>query len=236
MKSKSCFHPATFFFLLSVLLVFCSWIGSGYGWNGIQNLLSVDGVRWILRHAEENYMYSPMLAMACLMFFGLGLVLHSGLADGLHRLVSHERKLSRKQKRALILSGTFACFYIATCCVLVWGPWGIVRSVTGQFKGSPLEEGLLVVVSLGFGLSGIVYGFSVDNYRRDKDIYHGMACMFATFPEYFVCLFFIEQFFAALEYSGFLFFLGIPSVFEIIIYVISCISPIFLCKKYAFLH
>ena len=236
MKNRAFVHPATFFFLLSFCLVFCSWIGSGYGWEGVQNLLSVDGVRWILRHAQENFMDSPALAIACILFFGLGLIVHSGLGDALHRLCSHERKLSRKQRRALVFSGLSACFYIGICCLLVWGPWGIVRSVTGQFEGSPLEDGLLIVISLGFALSGIVYGFSVDNYRRDKDVYQGMSHLFIAFPEYMVCLFFIEQFFAALEYSGFLLFLGISPEMESIIYLISCIYPFFLGKKDAFLH
>ena len=236
MKNKAYIHPATFFFLLSVFLTFFSWIGSGLGWNGIQNLLSVDGVRWILRHAQENYMYSPALAITCMLFFGVGLMAHSGLGEALHRWIFHERKLSRKQKRALVLSGLTACFYISVCCLLIWGPWGIVRSVTGHFEGSPLEDGLLVVISVGFGLSGIVYGFAVDNYRRDKDVYHGMAYLFATLPEYFVSLFFIEQFFAALDYSGFLLFLGIAPEWELVIYAISCIYPIFLAKKYYFLH
>lgn len=236
MKNRTYLHPATLFCLLSVCITFCSWIGSGYGWHGVQNLLSVDGIRWILRHAEENFMYSSALGMACMLFFGFGLVVHSGLGDALHRLASHDKILSRKQKRALALSGLSACMYVVLCCLLVWGPWGIVRSVTGMFDGSPLQDGFLVVISLGIGLSGIVYGFAVDNYRRDKDVYQGMSCLYASFAEYFVSLFFIEQFFAALEYSGLTHFLAIPVEIVSLLYIVSCIIPIFLCKKHVNFH
>lgn len=236
MKNKTFFHPATVFFLLSVCIIICSWIGSGYGWYGIQNLLSVDGIRWILRHAQENFMYSPALAMACMLFFGSGLVVHSGLGDAMHRMVAHDKILSRKQKRALLFSGISACLYVTICCLLIWGPWGIVRSVTGMFEGSPLEDGFIVVISLGIGLCGIVYGFSVDNYRRDKDVYQGMSCLYASFAEYFVCLFFVEQFFASLEYSGLTVFLGIPLEIVSLFYVLSCIFPIFLCRKHESFH
>ena len=236
MKIKTYIHPATLFFELSIAVTLCSWIGSGYGWNGVQNLLSVDGVRWALRHAEENFMHSPALAVACILFLGFGLVVHSGLGDALHRLVARDKILSRKQKRALSFSALAATSYIGICCLLVWGPWGIVRSVTGMFEGSPLEDGILVVISIGFGICGIVYGFTVDNYRRDKDVYHGMSCLFAYFAEYFVSLFFIEQFFASLEYSGLTQFAGISVEFVKVLYVISCICPIFLCKKHVYFH
>lgn len=236
MKNRTYIHPATLFIILSLCLIICSWIGSGYGWFGVQNLLSVDGLRWALRHTQENFMTSSALAMACMLFFGFGLVTHSGLGDALRRLASHEKLLSRKQKRALVLAGVSTCVYIAVCCVLVWGPWGIVRSVTGMFEGSPLEEGFLVVISLGIGLTGIVYGFAVDNYRRDKDVYSGMASLFSNFAEYFVCLFFIEQFFASLTYSGLLVCWDVPLEFVSLLYAISCILPFFLSRKHTNSH
>lgn len=236
MRNKAYIHPATLYLELSIAVIICSWVGSGYGWQGVQNLLSVDGVRWILRHAEENFMGSPALSVACILFFGLGLVVHSGLGDALNRLVSHDKILSRKQKRALSYSAITAVIYVGICCLLVWGPWGIVRSVTGKFEGSPLEDGILIVISLGFCLSGIVYGFAVDNYRKDKDVYKGMSCMFSDFAEYFVSLFFIEQFFASLEYSGLTLFAGIPVEIVSILYIISCIIPIFLCRKHVYFH
>lgn len=236
MKNKNYIHPVTLFILLTLCVVFCSWIVSGYGWRGVQNLLSVDGLRWMLRYSEDNFINSPALVVTCMLFFGLGLVQHSGLGDALHRLVSNDRILSRKQKRALALSAISVFLYGFVCCILVWGPWGIVRSITGVFKGSPLEDGILLVISLGIGISGIIYGFAVDNYRRDKDIYHGMSAFYSRFAEYFVCLFFIEQFFSVLNYSGLLTVSDVPEEIVGILYVISCIFSFFSCKMCAFSH
>ena len=233
MKLKNYLHPATLFLLLSLAVTICSWIGSGYGWQGVQNLLSVDGIRWMLRNTEDNFMYSPALAIACILFFGFGLVIHSGLGAAICRLASREKILSRKQKRALTLSALAAMSYTGCCCLLVWGPWGIVRSVTGMFAGSPLEDGILIVISLGIGISGVIYGFAVDNYRRDKDVYLGMSCLFSNFAEYFVSLFFIEQFFAFLSYSGLTLYAGISVEIVSLFYILSCILPIFLYRKRA---
>lgn len=236
MKNRTYIHPASFFILLSIAVTLCSWIGSGYGWYGVQNLLSVDALRWMLRHIEDNFMFSSALAMACMLFFGFGLVVHSGLGDALQRLVTREKILSRKQKRALAFSGLTAMIYVIICAVLVWGPWGFVRSVTGRFEGSPLDDGILVVISMGIGLCGIIYGFTVDNYRRDKDVYQGMSCLFSYFAEYFVSLFFIEQFFSLLGYSGLTVFASISEEIVSFLYVISCIIPFFLGKKHVYFH
>ena len=236
MKSKFYPHPATFFFLLTIGVVICSWLGSGFGWAGVQNLLSAEGIRWFLRNVEDNFMLSPALAMVCMLFFGCGLFVHSGLGDALYRLISRERKLSRKQKRALALAGLIEGIYVSTCAFLAWGPWGIVRSVTGVLEGSPLLDGMLCIISLGIGLSGTVYGFAVDNYRKDKDVFRGMSYMYATFAEYFVSLFCVVQFFEALQYSRLLPFWGIPEELTYTLYVFSCVLPIFFGKRHSVLH
>ena len=236
MKNKSYIHPATLFFLLLVCVVICSWLGSGFGWAGVQNLLSAEGIRWLLRNVEDNFILSPALSVVCILFFGCGLFVHSGLGDALYRLVSRERKLSRKQKRALLLSGLVMGIYVNVCAFFAWGPWGIVRSVTGVLEGSPLVDGILCIISFGIGLTGMVYGFAVDNYRRDKDVFSGMAYMYATFAEYFVSLFFIVQFFEALEYSRLFPFWGIPEELTYSLYIFSCVFPFFFGKRTSLLH
>ncbi len=236
MKNKSYVHPATFFFLLSLGVVICSWVGSSFGWLGVQNLLSADGVRWILRYAEDNYMQSPALSVVCILFFGCGLFVHSGLADAFRRLVSRGRKLSRKQKRALALSGLVFGSYGCIWAFGAWGAWGIVRSVTGTLESSPIADGLLCILSFGLGITGIVYGFAVDNYRKDKDVFRGMAYLLALFAEYFVCLFFVVQFFSALEYSRLLTYWGISDEVTNTLYVLSCISLFFFIKRYTLLR
>ena len=53
-------HPATMFFLLTLGVIFLSWIFDGYGLSvrlphtgeeiRVQSLLSPEGIRWLLRH------------------------------------------------------------------------------------------------------------------------------------------------------------------------------------------
>ena len=234
MRSNVCIHPATCFFLLSLGTIICSWVGSSFGWVGVQNLLSEDGLRWILRNAENNFMGSKILAVVCILFFGGGLLVHSGLLDAIQRSLTRTRKLSRKQKRALVMTGVVFALYVSIFAFFAWGPWGGVRSVTCALKGSPLLDGMCCITSFGMGLTGIVYGFSVDNYRKNKDIFRGMAYLYASFAEYFVSLFFIIQFFSALEYSHLLTFWGVSDRVTCCLSVLSCIISFFFSKRYVF--
>ena len=62
MKSRiSVVHPLTCFFLLTVMLLFISWIGSVYSWGEVQSLLSAEGLRWLLRSIADDYASSPVL-------------------------------------------------------------------------------------------------------------------------------------------------------------------------------
>ena len=58
-------HPATMFFLLTLGIIFLSWIFDVYGLNvrlpqtgeeiRVQSLLSPEGIRWLLRPVRVGY-------------------------------------------------------------------------------------------------------------------------------------------------------------------------------------
>ena len=58
-------HPATMFFLLTLGVIFLSWIFDVYGLSvrlphtgeeiRVQSLLSPEGIRWLLRHVVTNF-------------------------------------------------------------------------------------------------------------------------------------------------------------------------------------
>ncbi|MDY3267977.1 MAG: hypothetical protein SOX26_10830 [Phocaeicola sp.] len=54
---KRFMHPATMFFLLGIAVVLLSWVGSVYNWNGVQNLLSTEAMRWILRYSSNHSIF-----------------------------------------------------------------------------------------------------------------------------------------------------------------------------------
>jgi len=66
---------------------------------------------------------------------------------------------------------------------------------------SPFIAGILFLLSLGIGVTGLVYGFSSGRYRTDSDVIEGFTQPVKLLGEYFAIAFFAAQMFACLEYS-----------------------------------
>ena len=111
MTNRPFLHPATIFFLLTLLVAFLSWVGSIYGWHDVQSLLSAEGLRWQLRNAVLGFLQAPFLGHLLILAFGIGLWIHSGLGAFCFRLFMRHNRLSRKEKRAfgwsLAVGGVF---------------------------------------------------------------------------------------------------------------------------------
>lgn len=227
MKNKNIIHPATVFFLLWWFVAVLSWIGSVYAWDGIRNIISTEALRWFLRYTEEKLMSSPALYIVFLFFMSVGLFLHSGLGGLIWRMVRRERKMSGKEKKSLIAAVMIAVAYFMVYALLAWGPWNIVRGVTGRYVDSPLHDGALCILAIGIGVTSMVYGYSADHYRSDTDVVKGMSYMFSRFPSYLVSLFFVIQFMVAFEYSGFPVCFGMTECLVDITYWICCLIPLF---------
>lgn len=227
MKNKNIIHPATVFFLLWWFVAVLSWIGSVYAWDGIRNIISTEALRWFLRYTEEKLMSSPALYIVFLFFISVGLFLHSGLGGLIWRMVRRERKMSGKEKKSLVAAVMIAVAYFMVYALLAWGPWNIVRGVTGRYVDSPLHDGALCILAIGIGVTSMVYGYSADHYRSDTDVVKGMSYMFSRFPSYLVSLFFVIQFMVAFEYSGFPVCFGMTECLVDITYWICCLIPLF---------
>ncbi|WP_287679115.1 AbgT family transporter [Bacteroides sp.] len=227
MKNKNIIHPATVFFLLWWFVAVLSWIGSVYAWDGIRNIISTEALRWFLRYTEEKLMLSPALYIVLLFFMSVGLFLHSGLGGLIWRMVRRERKMSGKEKKSLVAAVMIAVAYFMVYALLAWGPWNIVRGVTGRYVDSPLHDGALCILAIGIGVTSMVYGYSADHYRSDTDVVKGMSYMFSRFPSYLVSLFFVIQFMVAFEYSGFPVCFGMTECLVDITYWICCLIPLF---------
>ena len=87
-------HPATMFFLLTLGIIFLSWIFDVYGLNvrlpqtgeeiRVQSLLSPEGLRWLLRHVVTNFTGFAPLGLVIVAMFGIGVAQHSGVIDACH--------------------------------------------------------------------------------------------------------------------------------------------------------
>lgn len=81
-------HPATMFLLLTLMVIFLSWIFDIYGLKvtdpatgnsiKVQSLLSAEGMRWMLRHIVTNFTGFAPLGMVMVTMFGIGVAEHSG--------------------------------------------------------------------------------------------------------------------------------------------------------------
>ena len=102
-------HPATMFLILTMAVVFLSWIFDIYGLSvtlpqtgeeiRVQSVLSPEGIRWLLRHVITNFTGFAPLGMVIVAMFGIGVAQHSGFIDACIR-----RGIRGKQeKRKIIL-------------------------------------------------------------------------------------------------------------------------------------
>ena len=99
MKNKGhTLHPATLYFLLTVLIIFASWILDVYGLSyvvagtgetvSIRSLLSPGGIRWLLRHFVTNFTGFAPLGMVLVAMLGVGTAYYSGFLEAVVRAMS----------------------------------------------------------------------------------------------------------------------------------------------------
>lgn len=95
-------HPATMFFLLTLGVIFLSWIFDVYGMSvylpqtgeeiRVQSLLSPEGIRWLLRHVVTNFTGFAPLGLVIVAMFGIGVAQYSGFIDACIRKGVRNRK------------------------------------------------------------------------------------------------------------------------------------------------
>ena len=133
-------HPATMFLLLTMAVVFLSWICDIYGLKvtlpqtgediRVQSLLSPEGIRWWLRNAIKNFTGFAPLGMVIIAMFGLGVAQHSGFIDACIRMGVGNRQEKRKIILWVIVLGLLSnaigmvdiLFYclLPLCCSSGW--------------------------------------------------------------------------------------------------------------------
>lgn len=102
-------HPATMFLLLTLTVIFFSWIFDIYGLKvrlpqtgteiRVQSLLSAEGIRWMLRNAISNFTGFAPLGMVIVAMFGIGVAQHSGFINA---CIRSRLKKGQNKKRIVI--------------------------------------------------------------------------------------------------------------------------------------
>ena len=137
-------HPATMFLLLTMAVVFLSWICDIYGLKvtlpqtgediRVQSLLSPEGIRWWLRNAIKNFTGFAPLGMVIIAMFGLGVAQHSGFIDACIRMGVGNRQEERKiilwvmclaccRMPLVMVDISFYCLLLLCC----FNGWGFIR-------------------------------------------------------------------------------------------------------------
>lgn len=232
MKNRDCLPVwSAFFFLMTWVLAFFSWMGSIYAADEVQSLLSTEGIRWMLGRVVENYVRTPALGVALILSMGLGIGVRAGLYDTLRLIFKKERALSRKERRAFIMALVSLGMYLLMVVVALLLPWNFLLGVTGSLFRSPFSAGLVYIFSVGLGLSGVIYGYAIDAFRRSGDVFEGMSLLIRRCASYFVLLFWVVQFFSALTYTRLDVWMSFSENVVSVLFGICCYVPLLLQLK-----
>lgn len=112
------------------------------------------------------------------------------------------KPLSHREVRALTASLSVALLYTILVMVTTFTSFSILRDAGGGLLRSPFIVGILYIVALGFGLTGLTYGFVCGRFRTDRDVVGGLLHFATPLCHYLVIAFFASQMFALISYSN----------------------------------
>ncbi|WP_321331268.1 AbgT family transporter [uncultured Bacteroides sp.] len=111
-------HPATMFLLLTLIIIFLSWILDIYGLSVIQpqtgeeirvqSLLSPESIRWLLRNVVTNFTGFAPLGLVIVALFGVGVAQHSGFISACIRRGTNKHRNPRRIILWVILLGVLS--------------------------------------------------------------------------------------------------------------------------------
>jgi aminobenzoyl-glutamate transport protein len=105
-------------------------------------------------------------------------------------------KLSAKEKKGLRMAAFTLLGIVALTLIGVIPENGFFRGADGGLLSSPLIRGVVAMLFITAGATGLAYGFSTGTFKNDSDVMHGMADSMKTLATYLVLVFFAAQFVA----------------------------------------
>ncbi|MBL1215534.1 MAG: AbgT family transporter [Ignavibacteriae bacterium] len=124
---------------------------------------------------------------------------YQGETDAEQQKMDH---LSKEEKRGLLMASiTFIVILIITL-IGVLPEEGFFRGTDGGILSSPLIKGVVAMLLITAGATGLAYGFSTGKFKNDSDVMDGMALSMKTLATYLVLVFFAAQFVAYFKWSN----------------------------------
>jgi len=111
-------------------------------------------------------------------------------------------KLSRQEKKGL-RNALFAIIGIIIITLIGIIPEnGFFRGSDGGLLTSPLIKGVVAMLFITAGATGLAYGITTRVFKNDSDVIHGMSASMKSLATYIVLVFFAAQFVAYFKWSN----------------------------------
>ncbi len=111
-------------------------------------------------------------------------------------------KLSKKEKKGLLMALFTLITIIFITIIGIIPEDGIFRGSDGGMLSSPLIRGVVAMLFITAGATGLAYGFTTGAFKNDADVMKGMAASMKTLATYLVLVFFAAQFVAYFKWSN----------------------------------
>ena len=110
--------------------------------------------------------------------------------------------LSHGEKRGLAGAVAVSILLLAVILAGILPEDGFLRAADGGVLTSPLIKGVVALLFIVAGLTGLAYGFGSGAFKSDSDVVQGMASSMQTLGLYLVLVFFAAQFVAFFKWSN----------------------------------
>ena len=111
-------------------------------------------------------------------------------------------RLKPEEKRGLLWATVALIIIVGVMLVGIIPEGGFFRGPDGGVLSSPLIKGVIAVLVIVAGITGVVYGVVARTFKNDADVMNGMAQAMKTLALYFVLVFFAAQFVAYFKWSN----------------------------------
>ncbi|MBA7521021.1 p-aminobenzoyl-glutamate transport protein [subsurface metagenome] len=111
-------------------------------------------------------------------------------------------KLSKIERKGLLIALLTLIAIIFITIIGIIPEDGFFRGSDGGMLSSPLIRGVVAMLFITAGATGLAYGFTTGAFKNDADVMKGMAASMKTMAVYLVLVFFAAQFVAYFKWSN----------------------------------
>ena len=111
-------------------------------------------------------------------------------------------KLSKTERKGLLIALLTLIAIIFITIIGIIPEDGFFRGSDGGMLSSPLIRGVVAMLFITAGATGLAYGFTTGAFKNDADVMKGMAASMKTLAVYLVLVFFAAQFVAYFKWSN----------------------------------